>query len=50
MHNNTYFSTLGIFLYSVSTHHGHLLKSLVTMSKVTYFVPRAHTETNAVKK
>ena len=39
----------------MGTHHGNLLKSLVTiMSRVTYFIPRANTgtcvSTNAVKK
>jgi len=31
------------YLYSVDTHHRNLLKSLVTTSRVTYAIPRAHT-------
>ena len=45
---------LGNYLYSVSTHNGNLLKSLVTMSRVTYFILRTHTgycvSQNTVKK
>ena len=33
-----------VYLDSISTHHGSLFKSLVTMSRVTYYIPRAHTE------
>ena len=41
MHNNTHFGTC---LYSISTQHGSLLKSLVimTMSRVAYFSLWAH--------
>jgi len=45
IHRGTCFGTC---LYSVGTHHGNLLKSLVTMSRVTYFILWAHT--NAVNK
>ena len=37
MRNNTFI--FGIYLYSVGTHHRNLLKSLVAMRKVTYFIP-----------
>ena len=49
MHNNT---CLGTYLYSVATHHGNLLKSLATMSRMTYSVAphgKPIAETNAVK-
>jgi len=49
MHNNTCFGT---YLYSVATHHGNLLKSLATMSRMTYSVGphgKLIAETNAVK-
>ena len=29
--------------YRYSAHHGNLLKSFVTTSRITYFIPRAHT-------
>lgn len=29
---------VGIYLYSAGTLHGNLLKSLVTMSRMTYFI------------
>ena len=31
------------YLYSTGTHHENLLKSLVTVSRVTYFIPRDRT-------
>ena len=31
-------------LISVDAHHGNLLKSLVTVSKATDFIPRGHAE------
>ena len=34
---------IGIYLYSTGTHHRNLLKSLVTMSRVTYFILQACT-------
>ena len=42
MHNNTCFGT---YLQSVSTHHRNLLKLLVTISRVIYFIPQAHLDT-----
>ena len=30
------------YLFPVGTHHGNLPESLVTMSRLTYFIPRAH--------
>ena len=40
MHNKTWFGT---YLYSAGTHHRDMFKAFVTMSSVTYFIPRAHT-------
>ena len=40
MHSYTCFGTC---LYSVDTHRGKFLKSLLTISIVTYFIPRSHT-------
>ena len=37
MHNNTRFDT---YLHSKGSHH----KNLVTMSRVTHFIPQAHTD------
>ena len=50
--HGTYF---GIYLYSVDTHHGNLLKSFATMSRVTFFILHGHmrncvAQTNTVKK
>ena len=40
VHNNV---LLFIYLYSVDIHQGNLLKSLVTMNRVTYYlIPRVH--------
>ena len=36
-------------LISVDTHHGNLLKSLVTVSKATGFIPRGQAETSVAK-
>ena len=33
---------LGTYLDFIRIHHGNLLKSLVTMSRVTYFISRTH--------
>ena len=33
---------LGTYLYSIGTHHRNLLKSLVAVSRVTYFILWAH--------
>ena len=35
--------TFCTYLYSVGTHHRNILKLLVTMSRVTFFIPQAHT-------
>ena len=32
----------GIYLYSVGTNHRNLLKLLVTMNRLTYFVPQVY--------
>ena len=37
MQNNTWF-----YIYYVGTHHRNLLTSHVTMSRSTYFIPRAY--------
>ena len=36
MRNNTFI--FGIYLYSIDTYHRNLLKSLVAMRRVTYFI------------
>ena len=42
--NNTYFRA---YSYSVGTQHGNLHPLSVTMSRMTYFILRAHTGTGA---
>ena len=44
MHNKTWFGT---YLYSAGTHHRDMFKAFVTMSRVTYFIPRDNTPVSA---
>ena len=37
-----------LILYCIGINQEYLLKSLVTMSRMTYFIPWAHTETALV--
>ena len=47
MYNN---ACSGTYFYSQGTHHGNLLKSLVTINKVTCYIPRGPYGGNCVSQ